>query len=133
LEASELRKIAAIRLPEATDAGLDSIAEYAKNSRRFCKGVDLVVMRARFIAKQAGRKAVRTADIVRAIEEAVLPSDLAFTQAVTNAPSAPKKKGQVRRAFIESPMQENFSEQDPQPSRLSSKKETLLQGSLTVL
>jgi len=55
---------------------------YAQASAKYLAGIDATVRRARFLATKQDREKVGFNDIKCAIQEGVIPSDSAFTQAL---------------------------------------------------
>ena len=84
---------------------------------RSMAGIETAVRRARYLAKKDNRERVERADIKRAIQEAVIPSDSALTSAL----AAPLKCARKRAAM---PLQGCFmepagaSQTKPSPARL---------------
>src|ERR1035441_2214597 len=85
----DLGKVAKGLLPEGDAKSIEILVRYAQSSAKYLAGIETTVRRARYLAKKAGRDKVERADIKRAIQEAVIPSDSALAHAL----SEPAKHG----------------------------------------
>jgi hypothetical protein len=99
LAESDLNKVAGALLPEGDDPTLEILVRYAQGSAKYLAGIESVVRRARYLAGKDGRTKVSRADIKRAVQESVIPSDSALAQAIAE----PEKKSGRRR--IAAPLQ----------------------------
>jgi hypothetical protein len=102
LAKEDLEAVARMQLPEGDGTTLEMLAAYAGSSAKYLAGIETVVSRARFLAGRDGRAKVQRADIKRAIQEGVIPSDNALSTALTSPAS---KSLQGRRSRLEMPLQ----------------------------
>ncbi len=78
----DLTKVALALLPKGDPKSIEILVRYAQSSAKYLAGIETAVRRARHLAKKAGRDNVERADIKRAIQEAVIPSDNALANAL---------------------------------------------------
>jgi DNA transposition AAA+ family ATPase len=78
----DLAKVAKALLPAGDAKSIEILVRYAQNSAKYLAGIETAVRRARYLAKKDNRERVERADIKRAIQEAVIPSDSALAQAL---------------------------------------------------
>lgn len=76
-------------LPEGDAKSIEILVRYAQSSAKYLAGIQTTVRRARYQAKKDKRDKAERADIKRAIQEAVIPSD----SALANALAEPVKSG----------------------------------------
>jgi hypothetical protein len=91
----DLAKVAKALLPSGNAKSIETLVRYAQGSAKYLAGIETAVRRARHLAKKEGRERVERADIKRAIQEAVIPSDSALANAL-----AEPLKGARRRAAM---------------------------------
>jgi hypothetical protein len=91
----DLAKVAKALLPSGDAKSIEILVRYAQSSAKYLAGIETVVRRARYLAKKEKRERVERADIKRAIQEAVIPSDSALANAL-----AEPLKGARRRAAM---------------------------------
>jgi hypothetical protein len=94
LSEDDLNNVAESLLPEGDARALAILVRYAQGSAKYLAGIESVVRRARYLAGKEGRGKVTNADIKRAIQESVVPSDSALAQAMAE----PEKPSRRRRA-----------------------------------
>ncbi len=94
LTESDLDKVASALLPEADDLIREILVRYAQGSAKYLAGIESVSRRARYLAGKEGRSKVNRADIKRAVQESVIPSDSALAQAIAE----PEKKSRRRNS-----------------------------------
>lgn len=92
LAESDLSKVAASLLPEGDSRTLEILVRYAQGSAKYLAGIEIIVRRARYLAGKDGRSEVSKSDIKRAVQDSVIPSD----SALTNAIAEPEKKSRPR-------------------------------------
>ena len=90
-------------LPAGDAKSIEILVRYAQSSAKYLAGIETAVRRARYLAKKNNRERVERADIKRAIQEAVIPSDSALESAL-----AVPIKGARKRAAM--PLQGRFME-----------------------
>jgi len=106
----DLAKVAKALLPSGDAKSIEILVRYAQSSAKYLAGIETAVRRARHLAKKEGRERVERADIKRAIQEAVIPSDSALANAL-----AEPLKGARRRAAM--PLQSRCMEPAVQADR----------------
>jgi hypothetical protein len=99
----DLAKVAKTLLPAGDAKSIEILVRYAQSSAKYLAGIETAVRRARYLAKKENRERVERADIKRAIQEAVIPSD----SALANALAEPLKGARKRSAM---PLQGRFME-----------------------
>jgi hypothetical protein len=99
----DLTKVAKVLLPAGDAKSIEILVRYAQSSAKYMAGIETAVRRARYLAKKDNRERVERADIKRAIQEAVIPSDSALASAL-----AVPLKGARQRAAM--PLQGRFME-----------------------
>jgi hypothetical protein len=92
LAKADLEKVAKSLLPEGDSKTMELLVCYAQGSAKYLAGIESAVRRGRYLATRGGRGRVGFADIKRAIQESVIPSDSALAQAL----SEPAKHGRRR-------------------------------------
>jgi hypothetical protein len=103
LDEQDLVKVAKVLLPKGDSKSIEILVRYAQSSAKYLAGIETTVRRARYLARKEKREKVERADIKRAIQEAVIPSD----SALANALSEPMKGSRKRAAM---PLQSRFME-----------------------
>jgi hypothetical protein len=88
----DLEKVAKSLLPEGDAKTIELLVCYAQGSAKYLAGIESAVRRGRYLASHSHRGQVGFADIKRAIQESVIPSDSALAQAL----SEPAKHGRRR-------------------------------------
>jgi hypothetical protein len=91
LAEGDLSKVASALLPEGDETSLEILVRYAQSSAKYLAGIEAVVRRARYLAKQDSRAKVTRADIKLAIQQSVIPSDSALTQALADPPKRDRR------------------------------------------
>jgi hypothetical protein len=99
----DLAKVAKTLLPAGDAKSIEILVRYAQSSAKYLAGIETAVRRARYLAKKENRERVERADIKRAIQQAVIPSDSALATAL-----AEPIKGSRKRAAM--PLQGRFME-----------------------
>lgn len=104
LSESDLNNVAASLLPEGDFRALEILVRYAQGSAKYLAGIESVVRRARYLAGKEARTKVVTADIKRAIQESVIPSDSALAQAIAEPekPSRRRREGRLQSPLMPS-------------------------------
>ncbi len=100
LSKEDLAAVAKSLLPEGSAGTIAGLVGYAQASARYLAGISAVVTRARFLAKRSGRTTVQAADVRKAIQEGVLPSDKALAQAVRQADEKTRPKRGARAVAL---------------------------------
>jgi hypothetical protein len=100
----DLTRVAKALLPAGDAKSIEILVRYAQSSAKYLAGIETAVRRARSLARKENRERVERADIKRAIQEAVIPSD----SALANALAEPIKGARKRAAM---PLQGRFMEQ----------------------
>lgn len=95
----DLEAVARVRLPGAPADAIEALVIYASNSKKYLAGIKAVADRAQYQVEKAGRSKVELLDVMRAIDESVIPSDAAFAEAM----SATAKPARKRVVNIEPP------------------------------
>jgi hypothetical protein len=113
----DLTKVAKALLPAGDAKSIEILVRYAQSSAKYLAGIETAVRRARYLAKKDGRERVERADIKRAIQEAVIPSDSALAQAL-----AEPIKGARKRAAM--PLQDRFMEPAEQANQAAASAAT---------
>jgi hypothetical protein len=104
---SDFFGIAKFLLPEGDPKSVETIVRYAQLAPKYLSEIKVVVRRARFIAKQAGREKVSRADVVSAIENYEMPSDNAIAGALQTEPKRRRKLTPVAPAVHEPELTHN--------------------------
>ena len=78
LTTADLIAVAQAVLPTGSAQTIELLASYAQSSAKYLAGIEAVVARARFVAARERRGKIGFADIKRAIQESVIPSDTAL-------------------------------------------------------
>lgn len=91
LPRNELEGVARVRLPGASRDAIEALVIYASNSQKYLGGIKAVADRVLYELEKAGRTKVELLDVMRAIDESVIPSDAAFAEAM-NATARPARK-----------------------------------------
>lgn len=110
LKGSELVAIAKRLLPEAVTDSIEDLADCALTTKRFLAVIEDAVKRARFIAGRNGRQEVSSQDIREAINEHVLPSNLAIVSAFAAKPTKPGPRPIVPSPSIQREMRPTGTE-----------------------
>lgn len=97
LSESDLNKVAVSLLPEGNATALEILVRYAQGSAKYLAGIESVVCRARYMAGKDGRAGCSTADIKKAVQDSVIPSDSALARAIAE-PEKPSRK-RIARAL----------------------------------
>jgi hypothetical protein len=106
LSGSDLKAVAKTFIPDADVRSIEALVSYAQMSAKYLAGIEAAASRARFISRKAGREKVEFKDVMRAIDESVIPSDTAFAAAM----SAPAKSPRRRAVSVPArPLQRDFS------------------------
>lgn len=106
----DLSKVTKALLPAGDAKSIEILVRYAQSSAKYLAGIETAVRRARYLAKKENRERAERADIKRAIQEAVIPSD----SALANALAEPIKPSRRRAAM---PLQDSLMETAGQPDR----------------
>jgi len=106
LAESDLFKVAEWQLPEGDAKAIEMLVRYAQGSAKYLAGIESAVKHARYLAGIDGRKTASRADIKRAIQEGVIPSDTALADALANSSSHGKR---MRRAPFKEPLTGDLS------------------------
>jgi hypothetical protein len=85
LSKEDLAAVAKSLLPEGDSATIRGLVAYAQASAKYLAGIGAVVTRARYLASRAERAEVTAADVRRAMQESVIPSDKALAETVQKA------------------------------------------------
>lgn len=133
LSVDELIGIARIKFPELPEEHLVGMAGNAKLTKRYCKGIERIAARARFIANQAGREEVKPRDVSQAIDD-ISPADMAFQSATQDTVTARNRRAAhqaPRNVFSDSPLEEKArvaseDQEDAFPTRRGTESESLL-------
>jgi hypothetical protein len=107
LSADDLEAVAKTYVPLGDAKSIKALVLYAESSAKYLAGIEAVACRAQYIAGKEGRKKTEFADIKRAIQESVIPSDRAFANAMQPATRA--RRSQPEKAFA-APLQSRFTE-----------------------
>jgi hypothetical protein len=93
LELEDLKAVAKAVLPEADNEILRVLAAYARKSARYLAAIDSIAKRARYVANRAGRPEATTADVRKAMQESVIPSDALLVRTLEkNKPASGRAK-----------------------------------------
>lgn len=92
----DLAKVAKALLPEGDAKSIEILVRYAQSSAKYLAGIESATRRARYLANKSGREKVERADVKRAIQEAVIPSDSALASAMAE-PVKAGRRGNVTR------------------------------------
>jgi hypothetical protein len=82
LEKSDLLAVSRAMLPEGDNATLKGLVAYAILSKKNLASIEAIVKRARWLAGQDGRNVVSAADVRRAMQESIMPSDNALADSL---------------------------------------------------
>jgi hypothetical protein len=96
LSKRDLAAVARFQLPEGDDETIALLTKYAAGSSKYLAGIEAVVTRARFFSRRAGRDNVTASDIVRALEESVIPSNNALSTALADAGRSRRQRRETR-------------------------------------
>jgi len=107
LTPDDLEAVAKTYVPTGEARSIKALVKYAESSAKYLAGIEAVACRARYNVSKAGRTRTEYADIKRAIQESVIPSDLAFADAMQPAVKARRKQPATALA---APLQSRFSE-----------------------
>jgi hypothetical protein len=114
----DLAKVAKALLPAGDAKSIEILVRYAQSSAKYLAGIETAVRRARYLAKKENRERVERADIKRAIQEAVIPSD----SALANALAEPVKTSRRRAAMpLQEPCMEPARPSGPAGARVTSR------------
>jgi len=111
LSEPDLFKVAEWQLPEGDAKSIEMLVRYAQGSAKYLAGIESAVKHARYLAGIDGRKMANRADIKRAIQEGVIPSDTALANALATNSSHGKR---MRRAPFKDPLMGDL-DSDPKP------------------
>ena len=96
---SDLEAVTRKLLPEGDKASIQYIVGYALVSKRYMPAVCDAVDDARLIAKRAGRDKVTFEDVVKAVDDYRIPSDMAmagaFSESVSQKRALPRARGKT--------------------------------------
>jgi hypothetical protein len=106
LSNDDLAAVAKAWIPYADVRMLKSLVSHAQMSSRYLAAIKAVVKQARYDVSKAGRERIEFRDIIRVIDESVIPSDTAFNTAMKAAERPTRKP--VARVYAQ-PLQEDFS------------------------
>jgi len=92
LTADDLKAVARAFIPYADARSIEALVSYAQMSAKYLAGIEAVAVRAQFIMRRAGRQKVEFKDVMRAIDESVIPSDSAFAAAMNSVGKPARKR-----------------------------------------
>lgn len=99
LSEDDLLAVARYWLPYGCDDSIELLVRYAQSSEKYLQGIESLVKRARRFTTQADRETVTFADIGRALESGVVPSDNSLRAAMEA--TRPARRQPVRRPIAE--------------------------------
>lgn len=106
LTLDDLRGVALSLVPHATPPMLDILAHAARVSPKYLAAIENTFRRAHYLARKRGSDSLTQADLKAALQEAVMPSERALAQAVSQAESRrPNRRGKA----VAMPVQTSFS------------------------
>ncbi|HWC59153.1 MAG TPA: hypothetical protein VHC44_05605, partial [Verrucomicrobiae bacterium] len=113
------------------------LVHYAKASAKYLAGIEAAVRRARYLAKLDGRDKANRADIKRAINESVIPSDSALSVAMATPQRGARRRSQASEltadyslvndrtnGTLEINLSDRKSELQPNQNRLEARRES---------
>lgn len=112
LSEDDLKNVALSLLPGADAKSIEILVRYAQGSAKYLAGIESAVRRACYLAAREQRQAVNRADIKRAIQESVIPSDNALAQALAEPEKRPRRR--VDFVSVKEPLTADFSDRAPE-------------------
>jgi hypothetical protein len=110
LSEADLFKVAEWQMPEGDDKSIRALVDYANGSAKYLAGIESVVKYARYLAQTDGRKATSRADVRRAIQDGVIPSDRALAAALGDAKNETSRRGKrSNKAIVNEPLMDDLT------------------------